>query len=134
MEALTLDGIVGHVSVIAKQSPGSSQVHAVLIGANTCTADGIAAHGTAPVLALCRALVAAGYGPHRALHAYRGDVLALVVRSIGEGARLTVEDDRHGRPRFRRWRSREQGCGAAPSVRQIGSPCGAACDGDGSAP
>jgi hypothetical protein len=90
------------------------------------------------VFALCRALVTAGHDPNRPLHAYRGDVLCLRVRSIGEGARLTIEDDRHGRPRLRRWRNRPKGCGAAahgkrrvrlenwlggllpPPVRQIG--------------
>jgi hypothetical protein len=49
---------------------------------------------------------------------WRGDVLCLRIRSIGEAAQLTVEDDRHGRPRLRRWRNRARGCGAAPPVRQ----------------
>jgi hypothetical protein len=44
----------------------------------------------APVPALCRALVVAGHDPHRPLHVYRGHVLALVVGSIGDGARLRV--------------------------------------------
>ena len=48
----------------------------------------------APVLALCRALVTAGQDPNRPLHAYRGDVLCLCVHSIGEGARLAIEDGR----------------------------------------
>jgi hypothetical protein len=69
------------------------------------------------LLALCRALVTAGHDPNRPLHAYRGGVLCLCVRSIGEGARLTVEDDRHGRPRLRRWRNRAQRYGAAPLAR-----------------
>jgi hypothetical protein len=47
-------------------------------------------------------------------------VLALAVHPIGEGAGLAVEDDRHGRPRLRRWRNRERGCGAGRLVRQIG--------------
>jgi hypothetical protein len=72
------------------------------------------------VLALCRALVTAGHDPNRPLHACRGDVFCLRLRSIGEGARLTVEDDRHGRPRLRRWRNGARGCGRAPLVRQIG--------------
>jgi hypothetical protein len=42
------------------------------------------------VLALCRALVGAGYDPGRPLHVYRHRTLALTVRSIGEGARLRV--------------------------------------------
>jgi hypothetical protein len=46
-------------------------------------------------------------------------VLCLCVRSIGEGARLAVEDDRHGRPRLRRWRDRARRYGAASLARQI---------------
>jgi hypothetical protein len=95
-------------------------IRADLIGSNTCTAASIAVVDHAPVLALCRALVAAGQDPNRPLRAYRGDVLCLRVRSIGEGAQLVVEVDRRGRPRLRRWRNRVQGYGAAPSVRQIG--------------
>ena len=40
------------------------------------------------MLALCRRLVEAGHDPARPLHAYRGDVLALAVTSIGLGARI----------------------------------------------
>jgi hypothetical protein len=57
---------------------------------NTCIALGITVHGAAPVLALCRKLVEAGHDPTLPLHAYRGDVLALKIRSIGEGAQLRV--------------------------------------------
>jgi hypothetical protein len=96
-------------------------IRAELISSTSCTAAGITVVDHAPVLALCRALVAAGQDPNRPLHAYRGDVLCLRVRSIGEGARLTIEDDRHGRPRLRRWRNRPKGCGAAPMARQIGN-------------
>ena len=77
-------------------------IHATLIGSNCCEALGITARGYAPVLELCRALVKAGPDPGRPLHAYRGDVLALKVQSIGEGARLTVREDRAG-PRFVAW-------------------------------
>ena len=94
-------------------------IRAELVGSNTCTAAGITVVDHAPVLALCRALVKAGHDPNRPLRAYRGDVFCLRVRSIGEGARLTIEDDRYGRPRLRRWRNRAIGCGAAPLVRQI---------------
>jgi ribosomal protein L19 len=40
------------------------------------------------VLDLCRALVAAGHDPATPLRAYRGAVLCLMVRSIGEAAKL----------------------------------------------
>jgi hypothetical protein len=42
-------------------------------------------------------------------------VLALRVRSIREGASLTVEDDEYGTPRLRK--IREQSRGAAPPIR-----------------
>jgi hypothetical protein len=37
---------------------------------------------------MCRKLVAEGYDPRRALEAYRGDMLCLKVRSIGEASKL----------------------------------------------
>jgi len=77
-------------------------IRAELTGCNTCTALGISVRAAAPVLAICRSLVAAGHDPHKPLHVYRGDVLCLIVRSIGEGAGLAVADDRLGRPKFRR--------------------------------
>lgn len=61
-----------------------------ITGSTVCTAAGITVNLSSPVLALCRALVAAGYDPATPLHAYRGDVLCLTVRSIGEGAKLKV--------------------------------------------
>ena len=92
-------------------------IRAELIGSNACSALGITARGHAPVLALCQLLIEAGHDPNRPLLAYRGDTLCLGVRSIVEGAALTVEDDRLGTPRFRRRRAR--GDGAAPCVVQI---------------
>jgi hypothetical protein len=53
-------------------------------------AEGIAVHSGSPVLALCRQLVAAGHGSTAAMEVYRGDVLALRVRNIGEAAGLRV--------------------------------------------
>jgi hypothetical protein len=78
-------------------------IRARLVGSNTCSAAGKTAIGPAPVLALCRRLVAAGLDPNLALEIYRGHTLALFVRSIGEAATLTVrESTRDGRPRFAR--------------------------------
>jgi hypothetical protein len=74
--------------------------------------------GPAPVLALCRRLIEFGHDPATSLEASRGDVLCLQVRSIGHGAKLTIEDNRLGQPRFRRWRDRHAGDGAASFVRQ----------------
>ena len=57
-------------------------------GNDRCTAEGITVVATAPVLGICRKLVEAGHDPATPLEAWRGDVLALRIRSIGEGARL----------------------------------------------
>ena len=115
--------IAGKPNPIVAITVEAHAIFAELIGSNTCTAAGITVVDHAPVLALCRALVTAGHDPNRPLHAYRGDVLCLRVRSIGEGARLTIEDDRHGRPRLRRRRNRAGGCGARPLVRQNEAAC-----------
>jgi hypothetical protein len=64
------------------------------LGSNTCTAVDITARGTAPVLALCRQLLAAGLDPDQALAVYRSGTLALRVRSIGEAAGLEINS--HG--------------------------------------
>jgi hypothetical protein len=95
-------------------------IFAILLGSDRCIAEGISVRAYAPVLALCRALIDAGYDPKRALLSHRGGDLALAVRSIGEGALLTVEDDRHGRPRLRRWRVRGR-CGDDPPASKLGT-------------
>jgi hypothetical protein len=79
-------------------------IRAALIGGDQCVAFGLKVRAPAPVLAMCRELIAAGYDPRRPLHAYRGnDVLALKVRSIGEGAECAVGvDSKLGPPIFRR--------------------------------
>lgn len=105
------DEIADRVDTLARPTPAIPQarpLRALLSGKN-CTAAGITVSGTAPALGLCRALVQAGHHPDLPLHVFRGTTLAFVVRSIGEGARLTVEDDARGRPRFRLWRSRTDG-------------------------
>jgi hypothetical protein len=83
-----------------------------------CEAVGIIGRGEAPALELCRRLVAAGADPATPLHAYRGGVLALRIRSIGEGAELTVQTDSRGTPRFQKYRPRS---GTAPPVAPIAS-------------
>jgi hypothetical protein len=60
-----------------------------LDGSDTCTALGLTAQSSSPVLLLCRRLLDAGYDPTLPLHVFRG-ALALIVRSIGEAARLRV--------------------------------------------
>jgi hypothetical protein len=94
-------------------------LRAELIGSNRCTIPGFAATSQTPVPALCRTLLAAGFDPTTAFEIYRGNTLALLVRSIGEGARLTVEDSRLGQPRFRRWRDRQGSDGTAPPIASL---------------
>src|SRR5262249_34675362 len=113
--ASKLDGLGRHV--VSGTSLSQNFGHAIraeLIGSNSCS---VTARGHAPVLALCQFLIEAGHDPNRPLLAYRGDTLCVRLRSIVEGAALTIEDDRLGTPRFRRRRAR--GDGAAPCVVQI---------------
>ncbi len=66
----------------------SMTIRANIIGDNRCEAEGHSVRGRAPVLDMCRKLVAAGFDPTATLEANRGDVLRLQVRTIGEGAKL----------------------------------------------
>jgi len=65
-------------------------IRAELIGSDRCFALGMNVRSTAPVLALCRRLVEAGHDPATPLEAWRGDVLCLRIRSIGDGAALRI--------------------------------------------
>jgi len=65
-------------------------VCAELIGSDRCSALGMTAHGTTPVLGLCRLLVEAGLDPITPLEAWRGSTLCLRVRRIGEAAQLEL--------------------------------------------
>jgi len=67
-------------------------------GVFECSANGITARGSAPVLRLCRKLVEAGHDPQEPMEVYRGATLSLHVRSIGEAAKLTVNET--STPRF----------------------------------
>jgi hypothetical protein len=89
-------------------------IRAELIGSDRCEAEGITACGYAPVLQLCRELVAAGFNPACPLEAWRGETLCLRIRG-----RLTVADDRHGTPRLRRRQDRPPGYVAGSPVAQI---------------
>jgi hypothetical protein len=94
-------------------------IRALLIGSSRCDAAGFTVRGRAPVTKLCRILLEAGYDPGRPLHAYRGDVLSLRVRTIGEGARLTVKTAGNGQPVF----ALAEGAAAPPvrkTTRQVG--------------
>jgi hypothetical protein len=91
---------------------------AVLSGDNRCEAEGLTATAAAPVLAMCRTLVAAGHDSARPLHAYRGDTLALTVTSIGWGARHAVNNS-CGTPSLARFYDRPPGMSAASPIAQI---------------
>jgi|SRR6516165_8106668 hypothetical protein len=84
-DLLTFDGPDNKPNLTSRQVS-----RAELVGDDVCTACGITARSPSPVLAICRELVAVGIDPAIPLHAYRGDVLCLIVRSISEGARLEV--------------------------------------------
>jgi len=72
------------------------------LGDDCCRCQEIDAAVTAnaPVLAMCRQLLATGVDPDRPLRVYRRGALALKVRSIREGARLTVKIAGNGTPIF----------------------------------
>jgi hypothetical protein len=122
--AIEIDELNGRVvSESNLQDFDQAPIRATLIGSDHCEVDGIVARGHAPVLGLCRALLEAGYDPRCPLHAYRGDIVALNVGSIGEGAAYTVEDNRHGTPSFRRWRNPSERSGAtSPSACDSNRP------------
>ena len=90
-------------------------VSAELIGSNTASAACITARGSSPVLQLCRMLIAAGIDPSRPLHAYRGNMRCLIVRSIGEGAKLTVDESRTAFARWKAFPHAAVSSGIAPS-------------------
>jgi hypothetical protein len=86
-------------------------ITAHLAGTDTCTALDITAEGGTPVLALCRKLIEAGHHPTARLNVYRGETLALRIRSIGQAAQLRVGGQGVGS-------ERASECGAAPPMRQ----------------
>jgi len=81
-------------ALTAKARSSTDPIEAELFGSSECCARdrarGITVRSSSPVLAMCRALVGAGYDAGRPLHVYRGKTLALTVRSIGEGAKLAI--------------------------------------------
>jgi hypothetical protein len=86
-------------------------IRATLHGHDIAAACGFTARSSSPVLDLCRKFLAAGV-PDQPLHAYRGDVLCLIVRSTGEGARLEVAEGIG----FRQYRKASPASLAAPNA------------------
>jgi hypothetical protein len=78
-------------------------ITATLIGDDTARAGDIFSRGRSPVFGLCRGLLAAGADPDACLECYRGTTLALVVKSIGRGAELTVKERDRGGLEIARW-------------------------------
>ena len=113
-----LNGLQVRLPPCCQQQLPQVPIHATLVGSDCCEAEGIG-RGYAPVFELCRKLVAAGFNPASPLEAWRGETLSLRVRSIGEGARLTVADDRHGTPRLQRRQDRPPGYVTGPPVAPI---------------
>jgi hypothetical protein len=72
------------------QERRSNCIRAELTGSDTATALGIVAHGSNPIIQLCRLLTSSGIDPATPLEAWRGTTLALTVRCIGEAAELRV--------------------------------------------
>jgi hypothetical protein len=75
-------------------------IRAELIGNNTAVAVGIRVQGYAPILKLCRGLLARGMDPATLLEAWRGSTLCLKVRSIGAAAALEIRPSGTGTPVF----------------------------------
>jgi hypothetical protein len=67
-----------------------------IIGSDRCAYGGLVVKHNAPVLAVCRKLIEAGYDPQRPLEAYRGETLCLKIRTIAVAAKLTVEEGPNG--------------------------------------
>jgi hypothetical protein len=66
-------------------------------------AEGVAVHTGSPIIALCRSLLAAGHTSSLPMEVYRGEVLALHVRSIGEATGLRVNSAGTGFIRDQQW-------------------------------
>jgi hypothetical protein len=66
---------------------------AQLIGHDRAQAGDIVVRSRSPVFALCRALLAGGANPNSKLECFRGSVLALTVKTIGIGAKLTIREN-----------------------------------------
>ncbi len=105
------------------ESDSITAIRAEIVGDNFARAENIRATGHAPVLSLCRELLKAGFDPATPLEAYRSEMLCLRVRSIGEGAGLTVREG-DGRPRlakFEPWEAPQTRGGSSP-MSLIDSP------------
>lgn len=67
-------------------------IRAEISGSDRCDCEGFSVRNAAPVLAMCKKLIEAGFDPCRPLEAWRGATLCIKIRSIGEGSRLVYLD------------------------------------------
>lgn len=121
VEAREFEQLGGPLEVLPTAGNSPKQVQVIcaeIVGIDCASAEGITAHGPAPVLKLCRLLIQSGIGAATPLEAYRGPVLCLRIRSIGEGAALSVDEIRTA---FCRWKAFPSAAGS-PSMRQTGRP------------
>ena len=96
-------------------------ITAELIGHDRAQAGDIVVRSRSPVFTLCRALLAAGANPDSRLECFRGSVLALTVKSVGIGAKLTIRETVTDGPRVVRWKPLQDRDVFAP-VRQNDDP------------
>ena len=94
---------------------------AQLIGHDRARAGDVVVRSRTPVFALCRAFLASGANPNSKLECFRGSVLALTVRTIGIGAKLTIRETVTDGPRVVRWKPLQDRDVFAP-VRQNNDP------------
>src|SRR5262245_35490186 len=79
---------VGQSPAIIQPAKKAQAIFAELIGSDRCSARGMTARGITPILKLCRQLIEAGRDPATPLEAWRGSILCLRIRRIGEAAQL----------------------------------------------
>ena len=83
----------GSPSALVGAAMSGTVIVAQLIGQDRAQADDIVVRSRSPVFALCRALLAAGANPNSKLECFRGSVLALTVKTVGIGAKLTIKEN-----------------------------------------
>jgi hypothetical protein len=78
--------------MVSPYQPKTSII-ALVEGSDLCRAEGYTVKDNSPILAMCCLLVEAGFDAKRPLLAFRGNVLAMRVKSIGYGARYSVAEN-----------------------------------------
>jgi hypothetical protein len=96
-------------------------IRAELIGSDRCSALGMTARSTAPILALCRLLIEAGHDPATPLEAWRGPTLCLRIHRIGDAAQLEPSPRGVGFVRHSRVRGRPPIAQTARTYRHSGA-------------